>query len=124
MLIQTPEDPTAHLPLSPTDFHLLLVLSRGNSYGYALMKAMQEQSGGVIRPEIGSLYRILARLVSSGLAAAAGDRVPESDGPGRPRRYYRITSLGHTVVEAETDRLRALIGQASTGALADSRGEA
>ena len=66
-----------YLPLSPTDFHLLLVLSERESYGYELMKAMEAESGGVIAPEIGSLYRMLARLADTGLCwsglAGAGE---------------------------------------------------
>ena len=38
-------------PLSPTDFHVLMVLAEGPSYGYAIMKAVDEHSGGVVSPE-------------------------------------------------------------------------
>ena len=33
-------------PLSATDFHVLLVLTEGDLYGYAIMKAVEAQSGG------------------------------------------------------------------------------
>lgn len=32
---------------SATEFHVLLVLSRGALYGYAIMKAVEEESGGI-----------------------------------------------------------------------------
>jgi DNA-binding PadR family transcriptional regulator len=93
-------------PLSPTDYHVLLVLADGDRYGYAIMKAIEDESGGVIAPEIGSLYRVLARLMQEGL-------VDETDAPedapavhrGRPRRYYRLTGAGRRVLAAESARL-------------------
>lgn len=101
-------------PLSPNDFHLLLVLAEGESYGYALLKAMEQESSGAVSPDIGSLYRALARLVGSGLVAEAGER-SEPATPGRPRRYYRITEAGRAALEADAERLRQAL------ALADSR---
>lgn len=117
-----PRDPLQRLlPLSPTDFHLLLVLADGETYGYALMKAIEAESGGVITPEIGSLYRMLARLVDSGLVVEAGDRVPDDDAsPGRPRRYYRITALGREAILAESERLRSLLHRVDDGGLASA----
>ena len=101
-------------PLSPNDFHLLLVLAEGESYGYALLKAMEQESSGSVRPDIGSLYRALARLVGAGLVQDAGER-DEEPTPGRPRRYYRITEAGRQALEADAERLRRAL------ALADSR---
>ena len=42
----------AKLPkaLSATDFQVLLVLAAGDLYGYAILKAMEEDSGGAVRP--------------------------------------------------------------------------
>ena len=37
--------------MNPTDFHVLLVLSRGSLYGYAIKQALGEESGGAIDPE-------------------------------------------------------------------------
>lgn len=105
----------ARLPLSPVDFHLLLVLADRDLYGYAIMKAIERQSGGTLRPEIGSLYRMIGRLEREGLLERAGDAVPDADddpSPGRPRKYYRITELGREVLEAEATRLRRVIALA------------
>jgi DNA-binding PadR family transcriptional regulator len=110
-------DPHSYLPLSPTDFHLLMVLAEDDLYGYAMMKEVEEQSGGALTPEIGSLYRMIGRLVSAGLVEDMGNRVPdkESDpqGRGRPRRYYRITKLGREILMAEAARLREVLGLAA-----------
>ncbi|HSF16880.1 MAG TPA: helix-turn-helix transcriptional regulator [Vicinamibacteria bacterium] len=96
--------------LSPTDFHVLLVLASGDLYGYAILKAVREESSGAVRPEIGSLYRVLARLMSLGL-------VDEVEAPGnapaihrgRTRRYYRLTRRGRDVLASETRRLETAV---------------
>ena len=97
-------------PLSATDFHVLMVLAEEDLYGYAIMKAVERESAGTVSPEIGSLYRILARLVSEGF-------VDEADAPadapaehrGRPRRYYRLTEAGRLAVMRESQRLRDVL---------------
>lgn len=102
-----------HLPLRPTDFYVLLALAECERYGYAIMKEMDRQSGGLVKPEIGSLYRMIARLVTHGLAEDAGERSGGGDQgptPGRPRRFYRITDLGRAVLQAESERLREAVG--------------
>lgn len=95
---------------SATEFHVLLVLSRGALYGYAIMKAVEEESGGRIRPEIGSLYRVLSRLMAQGLVeetdAPAASREPH---PGRDRRFYRLTARGRAVARAEAMRLHEVL---------------
>lgn len=108
-------DPAELIPLAPIDFHLLVVLAEGDSYGYAIKKELARASGGALDPEIGSLYRMIARLAKGGLVDEAGDRVPDDgDGksPGHPRRYYRITELGRSVMVAEAARMRRLLDAA------------
>lgn len=102
-------------PLSATDFHILLVLSEEDLYGYAIMKAVEEQSGGSVSPEVGSLYRILARLMDEGWVEEAP--VPadaEESHRGRPRKYYRITPAGEAVARREAVRLRDVLDLART----------
>lgn len=99
----------AHTPLSATDFHVLLVLSEGELYGYAIMKAVQEHSGGAVSPEIGSLYRVLSRLMADGLVDEASGPGEEEAHRGRPRRYYALTPRGGDVARAEAARLRDLV---------------
>ena len=114
---RTPESPARdpvreHLPLRPTDFYVLLALAETERYGYAIMKEIDRQSGGLVRPEIGSLYRMIARLVAHGLAEDAGEHVSggrDGPSPGRPRRFYRITDLGRAVLRAESERLREAV---------------
>ena len=97
-------------PLSPTDFHVLLVLAAEDLYGYAILKAISEESGGAVSPEIGSLYRVLGRLVSSDLVneAKAPDEAPDTH-RGRPRRYYSLTDRGREALEADARRLESAL---------------
>ena len=98
------------LPLSATDYHVLMVLAEEDLYGYAIMKAIEEDSRGAVSPEIGSLYRILARLMTEGF-------VDEIDTPkdaptehrGRPRRYYRLTKEGRVALHCESLRLQGVL---------------
>ncbi|MGE0043124.1 MAG: PadR family transcriptional regulator [Vicinamibacterales bacterium] len=96
--------------LSPTDWHVLVALADEDLHGYGIMKAVQRDSGGAVTAEVGSLYRILSRLMTQGLV----DEVDEPDGApaetrGRARRYYRLTDEGRTALRQESARLaRAL----------------
>ncbi len=101
---------TEQAPLSALDFHVLLVLAEGASWGYAIMKAVAEQSGGAIAPEIGSLYRVLARLMAEGWVREVAE--PASAPPftrGRERRYYGLTAEGRRVVKQEARRLAQMV---------------
>jgi DNA-binding PadR family transcriptional regulator len=96
--------------LSPNEFHVLLVLADKPLYGYAIQKAVEHESGGAVNPEIGSLYRILARLMVVDLVR---ETVPPADaspdGRGRPRQYYQLTKKGTRVLAAELERLRVAL---------------
>jgi len=97
-------------PLSPTDLHVLLVLSQGALYGYAIMKAVAEESGGAVDPEIGSLYRVLARLMGAGFVEeSSAPEDAEDVHPGRRRKYYALTREGRTALEAEAARLSRVL---------------
>jgi PadR family transcriptional regulator PadR len=97
------------------EFYVLLVLATEDLYGYAIMKAVESQSRGAVSPEIGSLYRVLARLGTAGLLEELETDEPDSEvHRGRPRRYYRITRHGRAALRAEAERLRhavALVNQ-------------
>jgi DNA-binding PadR family transcriptional regulator len=93
--------------MSATDFHVLLVLAGEDLYGYAIMKAVESQSRGAVSPEIGSLYRVLARLMKAGLVVELELPDPQAEPQrGRPRRYYRITPAGRAALRTEAERLQ------------------
>lgn len=101
------------LPLSAVDLQVLLVLCDGDLYGYAILQGVVEESGGRLRPDLGALYRGLSRLTQGGLVREADPPADAPPSPGRPRRYYGITSFGRDAVEQEVARLRSLIELAS-----------
>jgi len=102
-------DTRPFLPLKPADFHILLALLREDLHGYAVMQRVSEDSAGQVFLELGSLYRVIARLVDNGLIEPASLKRPDDD---PRRRYYRITALGRDVAAAEARRLDAVVGLA------------
>jgi DNA-binding PadR family transcriptional regulator len=91
--------------LSDLAFHVLLALGEGPSHGYAIGKAIEEQSGGRLDPTTGALYQTLRRLTEDGL-------IGEADGPkdvDARRRYFSLTPAGRRAAAAEAARLDALV---------------
>ena len=97
--------------MSRTDFHVLLVLSQGARYGYSIKKALAEETVGAIDPEIGSLYRVIGRLVSAGFVEQVeGAHAPAHEvHPGRQRKYYALTVAGERALREEVARLEAAL---------------
>lgn len=106
-------DAERFLPLKPQDLHILTVLSAGNAHGYGIMRIVEDETNGRVRLEVGSLYRLLGRLLDQGLI---GEVAPPDDETDARRRHYGITPLGRHVVRAETRRLADFV--ASPGARA------
>ncbi len=96
--------------LTPLEFHVVMALRRGASYGYALMKDVERQSRGRLTPDVGTLYRVLARLMAGDLVEECP---PPADAPdthrGRPRKYYGLTPHGVGAARAEAERLAELV---------------
>lgn len=101
----------AFLPLPPADFHILVALSRAPLHGYGIMKEVEEASRGRVVIEVGSLYRMLNKLLSKRLVERDPNR-EDAPHPGRPRQSYRLTPLGSAVLRAEARRLRDTVAMA------------
>ena len=100
--------PERFLPLKTNWFHILLSLSCEEQHGYGIQQEVFERSAGKIRLWPATLYGTLKRLIESELIEESGDRpAPELD--DSRRRYYRLTSLGRRVLDAETKRLEELV---------------
>jgi DNA-binding PadR family transcriptional regulator len=69
---------------------VLAILSEGDSYGYAIIKRVEELSGGELQWTDGMLYPVLHRLERAGYLEATWG-TSES---GRRRKYYRLTEEG------------------------------
>ena len=103
----TPPDPRTHLPLRPVDLQLLLALAQQELHGYALVRAIEAATDGLVRLDPGNLYRVVKRLLAAGLVVEADRRAAPDAGEER-RRYYRLTALGGRVLAEELRRLQAL----------------
>lgn len=73
---------------------VLAILNEGESYGYAILKRIDELSAGGLEWTDGMLYPLLHRLDRLGYVEARWDSPPGS----RRRRYYRITPGGQTAL--------------------------
>ena len=76
---------------------VLAVLSRGESYGYAIIQEVRTQSGGTLEWSEGMLYPVLHRMEKEKLILASwkvGDN-------GRKRKYYRLSASGKRKIETE-----------------------
>jgi DNA-binding PadR family transcriptional regulator len=102
----TPNDPLTFLPLTPVAFHLLATLQQGPQHGYAVKRAVEERTRGVIRLGAGTLYHAVGSLGKKGLIAECEAPDPEAVGSSR-WRFYEITPLGRRVLRAELERLEA-----------------
>jgi len=83
---------------------VLAILAEEDSYGYAILKRVQELSGGRMAWTDGMLYPVLHRLERLGHVEARW-RVAES---GRRRKYYRITSRGRAQLAEERRQWQAV----------------
>ena len=93
---------------------VLTILSRGESYGYAILARVRELSGGRLVWKDGMLYPVLHRLERNGWVVAS---LRDSD-EGRRRRYYRITPAGRRSLEEHRSQwglVTAVLGLAWEG---------
>ena len=80
-------------------------------HGYAIMRAVEDSSGGQVKMGPATLYGTLKKLVESGLVEEIDHADDQDD---QRRRYYRLTRLGRRVCIAESDRLAELVRVART----------
>lgn len=99
-------DPVDFLPLPHLPLHILLALAEETLHGWAVIKRIDEMTEGATAPSTGSLYLAMGRLEERGLIEEASP--PDHDADAR-RKYYRITSFGRRVLEAESQRLASLV---------------
>ena len=69
---------------------VLAILAEGDSYGYAILKRVNELSGGNLQWTDGMLYPVLHRLERQGHIRGKWD----TSETGRKRKYYHLTSQG------------------------------
>jgi DNA-binding PadR family transcriptional regulator len=95
-------------PLPAAAFQIMLALSDGELHGYAIMREVEEQTGGRLRLGPGTLYGSIQALLEGAL-------IEEVDGPGdteerrERRRYYRLTVAGRKRTRSEAEKMADLL---------------
>ena len=102
------------LPLTPAVFYILFALAEGEKHGYAIMKEVENVSGGQFTMGPGTLYTTIQRLLELGLI----EETSTGSASGRRRRCYRLSRLGAKVFEAELNRMDSLVRSAQRRKLA------
>ena len=96
------------IPLKTNWFHILLSLASGEQHGYGIMQDVLNRTTGKVHLWPATLYGSIKRLIEADLIEESDERpAPEVD--DARRRYYRLTSLGKRVLDAECDRLQELV---------------
>ena len=95
------------LPLTPAVFHILLALADGEKHGYSIMQEVTRITNGSIQMGPGTLYGTIKRMLESRLIEETDER-PDPNRDDERRRYYRLTSFGERVAQAEAGRLALL----------------
>src|SRR3984893_12188903 len=95
------------MPLSPSFFHILLSLGEGERHGYALKREIALRTNGKLKLGPGMLYGSINKMLELGLIEESL-AWPDAHLDDERRRYYRITSYGRKVAQAEAARMREL----------------
>ncbi len=101
--------------LRRVEFHILLSLAAGERHGYGIIKDIQAR-GETAVPDVGTMYRALARMLENRLIESSARRAAPDAGDER-RNYYRITEAGLRMARAEARRLEILTRVARVGGL-------
>ena len=90
-------------PLKPQWFHILLALSTQDLHGYAIQRAVLDQTEGQMRLWPAMLYRSLATLEKGGLIQQA--EPPAEEPEDERRQYYALTEGGRARLRDEAEML-------------------
>jgi DNA-binding PadR family transcriptional regulator len=100
-------------PLKAPYFQILLALSARDLHGYAIQRAVLDQTDAGMRLWPAMLYRSLSKLEDGGLIAQAA---PPADEPDDERRqYYALTSVGRERLRAEGELMSRWASAAARG---------
>lgn len=74
---------------------ILSVLAGGPSYGYEIIKRINDEAGGRFVWQEGTVYPLLHKLERDGLITAQW----QSTDTGRRRKYYQLSQAGQVALE-------------------------
>ena len=104
----TKPNPQKFIPLKAQWFQIMLSLAGGEQHGYGIMQEVLGRTHGKVRLWPATLYGSIKRLIEANLIEESDERpAPELD--DQRRRYYRMTTLGRRVLDAECERLQELV---------------
>jgi len=106
---------TRRAQLPRLEFHILVSLAAGERHGYGILQDIEARGESAV-PDVGTMYRALARMLENGLIQE-GARRAASDAGDERRNYYRITEAGRRAARAEVKQLEALMRAARLGGL-------
>lgn len=92
--------PTKKTGLRPDHYELLVlsVMAEGQTYGYAISKAVTLRSEGAFSIGPSQLYPLLKKLEKQGLVTASWEEVKaegaEPEASGRRRKWYSLSAKG------------------------------
>jgi DNA-binding PadR family transcriptional regulator len=95
-------------PLPAAAFQIMLALSAGELHGYAIMREVEEQTGGRLRLGPGTLYGSIQALLEGKLIEEV-DRPSDAEERQERRRYYRLTIAGRKLARSEAERMADLL---------------
>jgi DNA-binding PadR family transcriptional regulator len=84
---------------------VLGILAEGDNYGYAILRQVNDLSGGQLEWTDGLLYPLLHRLERFGHVESYWQTPPG----GRRRKYYRITEQGRAELMEQHQQWAAVI---------------
>jgi len=87
------------------DMLILRTLLFGPAHGHGIAKHIQRTTEDFLKPEHGSLYPALHRLMERGWITAKWETIPPVK---RECRYYRLTALGRKHLAHEESRWNKL----------------
>ena len=103
-------DMLSRLSLREPTFFIVLSLSPGPKYGYAILKQVEALSEGRVRLSTGTLYGAVKCLLDDNWIRRVDDPLPNDT--KRQRKAYALTEQGRRVLNAEIERLRKQVSVA------------
>lgn len=97
-------------PLKPQYFQILLSLSDGALHGYAIQRAVLEQTDDGMHLWPATLYRSLAKLDEGGLIEQSP--APAGEPEDERRQYYALTTEGRRRLDVEAELMARWVAAA------------
>jgi len=89
-----------------TSLLVLGILSKDPSYGYEVVKKVNDEAEGLFLWQEGTIYPVLHKLEKEGLVRAQWQEA----GTGRRRKYYYITAPGREALSSQVEKWNAFHG--------------